>query len=63
MFLVSGITGLIGGATARAVLARGRQVRALVRDPSRGHAIERQDSTVRGTDREHLRRAYDRVQW
>lgn len=32
MFLVTGATGLQGGATARALLARGRQVRALVRD-------------------------------
>jgi uncharacterized protein YbjT (DUF2867 family) len=32
MFLVMGITGNVGGATARHLLARGRTVRALVRD-------------------------------
>ena len=32
MFLVMGITGNVGGATARYLLAQGRQVRALVRD-------------------------------
>lgn len=38
MFFVAGITGQIGGATARALLAEGQQVRALVRD--RGEAGE-----------------------
>jgi uncharacterized protein YbjT (DUF2867 family) len=32
MFLVMGITGKVGGATARRLLAHGKQVRALVRD-------------------------------
>src|ERR1700712_3378739 len=32
MFLVTGITGKVGGATARHLLARGKRVRALVRD-------------------------------
>jgi uncharacterized protein YbjT (DUF2867 family) len=32
MFLVMGITGKVGGATARHLLARGKKVRALVRD-------------------------------
>ena len=32
MFLVMGITGKVGGATAQHLLARGRQVRALVRN-------------------------------
>ena len=32
MFLVTGITGKVGGATAKHLLARGKQVRALVRD-------------------------------
>jgi uncharacterized protein YbjT (DUF2867 family) len=32
MFLVMGITGKVGGATARHLLARGKRVRALVRD-------------------------------
>jgi len=33
--LVTGATGKVGGATARALLGRGDEVRALVRDPSR----------------------------
>ena len=32
MFLVTGITGKVGGATARHLLAQGKEVRALVRD-------------------------------
>ena len=32
MFLVTGITGKVGGATARHLLAKGEKVRALVRD-------------------------------
>jgi nucleoside-diphosphate-sugar epimerase len=32
MFLVTGITGKVGGATATHLLARGKKVRALVRD-------------------------------
>ncbi len=32
MFLVMGITGKVGGATARHLLAQGKKVRALVRD-------------------------------
>ncbi|RUX96242.1 NAD-dependent epimerase/dehydratase family protein, partial [Mesorhizobium sp. M7A.F.Ca.CA.004.04.1.1] len=32
MFLVMGITGNVGGATARHLLAQGKKVRALVRD-------------------------------
>jgi uncharacterized protein YbjT (DUF2867 family) len=32
MFLVMGITGQVGGATARHLLTQGKKVRALVRD-------------------------------
>ena len=32
MYLVMGITGNVGGATARHLLKQGKQVRALVRD-------------------------------
>jgi uncharacterized protein YbjT (DUF2867 family) len=35
MFLVTGITGNVGGATAHGLLAKGNQVRALVRDPKK----------------------------
>ena len=38
MFLVTGITGQVGGATARGLLAKGKQVRALVRDPRKAAA-------------------------
>jgi uncharacterized protein YbjT (DUF2867 family) len=38
MFLVTGITGHVGGATARGLLAKGKQVRALVRDPQKAAA-------------------------
>ena len=35
MFLVMGITGKVGGATAKHLLAQGKKVRALVRVPRR----------------------------
>jgi uncharacterized protein YbjT (DUF2867 family) len=35
MFLVTGITGHVGGATAQNLLAKGHKVRALVRDPGK----------------------------
>jgi uncharacterized protein YbjT (DUF2867 family) len=35
MFLVTGITGNVGGAAARGLLAKGKEVRALVRDPKK----------------------------
>ncbi len=44
MILVTGATGLQGGATARALLARGRKVRALVRDPRTPAAVALADA-------------------
>jgi uncharacterized protein YbjT (DUF2867 family) len=38
MFLVTGLTGHVGGATAGGLLAMGKQVRALVRDPRKATA-------------------------
>ena len=38
MFLVTGITGHVGGATAQNLLAKGHKVRALVRDPNKAAA-------------------------
>jgi uncharacterized protein YbjT (DUF2867 family) len=38
MFLVTGITGHVGGATARTLLAGGHSVRALVRNPEKASA-------------------------
>lgn len=35
MFFVAGITGQVGGAAARALMAAGKEVRTLVRDPAR----------------------------
>ncbi|WBB63595.1 NmrA/HSCARG family protein [Streptomyces sp. WMMC500] len=60
--LVIGATGNQGGATARELLARGRQVRALVRDPDKPEARELADrgaELVRGDmdDAASLRRA------
>ena len=45
MFLVMGITGKVGGATARHLLARGQKVRALVRD--RAKAARSPSTTTR----------------
>lgn len=48
MFLVTGITGKVGGATARHLLAQGKQVRALVRD--RGKAASWSERGVEVVD-------------
>ena len=50
MFLVSGITGRVGGATARQLLSEGRKVRALVRDPQKAAAWAAQGIDVRKGD-------------
>ena len=42
MFLVTGITGKVGGAAARNLLKMGKQVRGLVRDPARASAWQQQ---------------------
>jgi uncharacterized protein YbjT (DUF2867 family) len=38
MYAITGITGKVGGAVARSLLAAGQQVRAVVRDPARARA-------------------------
>ena len=48
MFLVMGITGKVGGATARHLLAQGKEVRALVRN--RGKAAKWADQGVQLVD-------------
>ena len=56
MFLVMGITGKVGGATAEHLLAHGEEVRALVRNRARGPrqpAAER--SGLPGHRRQHAR--------
>ena len=58
--LVTGATGKVGGATARALLARGDEVRALVRDPERAaHLLPSGVEAVRGdvTEPESVARA------
>lgn len=50
MFFVAGITGQVGGATARHLLARGRKVRALVRDPGKAARWAQQGVEVRAGD-------------
>lgn len=42
MFLITGITGKVGGAAARHLLAQGKQVRALVRNPQKASAWKEQ---------------------
>lgn len=39
LVLVTGATGLVGNAIAKKLLARGRRVRALVRDVDRAHRL------------------------
>ena len=65
MFLVMGITGKVGGATARHLLAQGQKVRALVRD--RGKAAIWADQGVElvdgdWTDAAAIQRALDGVE-
>ena len=58
--LVTGATGKVGGATARALLARGDEVRALVRDPERAaRLLPSEVEAVRGdaTDPDSVARA------
>ena len=50
MFFVSGITGQVGGATARHLLAQNRTVRALVRDPQKATEWAEQGVDVRAGD-------------
>jgi uncharacterized protein YbjT (DUF2867 family) len=50
MFFVSGITGQVGGATARNLLEEGRTVRALVRDPQKASEWAQKGVDVRQGD-------------
>lgn len=50
MFFVAGITGKVGGATARKLLEQNRKVRALVRDPQKAADWTRQGVEVRAGD-------------
>ena len=65
MFFVAGIGGQIGGAAARALLAQGKQVRSVVRDPSKSAAWADQGVDLRGgdlTDPDALASALDGVE-
>ena len=65
MFLVMGITGKVGGATAKHLLAQGKKVRALVRDRQKAASwAERGIELVDGdwTDAASLTRALDGVE-
>jgi uncharacterized protein YbjT (DUF2867 family) len=46
MFAITGITGQVGGAVARALIANGQRVRAVVRDAEKGAAWARQGCDV-----------------
>lgn len=50
MFFVSGITGQVGGAAARQLLAAGHEVRTLARDPQKAAAWAQQGVDVRKGD-------------
>ena len=46
MFAITGITGQVGGATARGLLAAGHNVRAVLRDPKKGSEWVKQGCEV-----------------
>lgn len=46
MFAITGVTGQVGGVVARALLAAGENVRAVVRDPAKGAAWAKQGCEV-----------------
>lgn len=50
MFFVAGITGHVGGATAKHLLSAGHKVRALARDPQKASAWAQQGVEVRAGD-------------
>lgn len=50
MFFISGITGHVGGAAARLLLAQGRAVRTLARDPQKAMSWSQQGVEVRQGD-------------
>jgi uncharacterized protein YbjT (DUF2867 family) len=65
MIAITGITGRIGGIVARTLLAAGKNVRAVVRDPTKGAAWARQGCEVavaEMNDEAALLRAFEGVQ-
>ena len=62
MFALIGITGQTGSAAATALLRQGHRLRALVRDPARAEAWQRQGVALQqgeATDAQALRRTFD----
>jgi len=50
MYAITGVTGHVGSATARELLSRGMQVRAVVRDPAKRESWEEQGAEVAVAD-------------
>jgi uncharacterized protein YbjT (DUF2867 family) len=50
MYAITGVTGHVGGATARALQAAGAPVRAVLRDPGKGQAWSERDADVAVAD-------------
>jgi nucleoside-diphosphate-sugar epimerase len=46
MYAITGVTGNVGGAAARALLARGQSVRAVVRNPEKGQVWKDQGCEI-----------------
>ena len=65
MFFVAGITGHVGGAAARHLLAKGKQVRTLLRTPEKAKAFADQGVEIQQgdlNDAEALARALEGVE-
>jgi uncharacterized protein YbjT (DUF2867 family) len=65
MFAITGITGQVGGAVARALIANGQRVRAVVRDAEKGAAWARKGCEVAVADLDDaaaLKRAFTGVE-
>ncbi|MGH2587332.1 MAG: NmrA family NAD(P)-binding protein [Dehalococcoidia bacterium] len=50
MYVIAGVSGHVGSAAARELLAKGEQVKVLVRDPAKGEAWSRQGAEVAVVD-------------
>jgi NAD(P)H dehydrogenase (quinone) len=46
MFAITGVTGKVGGAVARSLLAQGHKVRAVVRDAEKGRSWSAQGCDI-----------------
>ena len=46
MFAITGVTGKVGGAVARSLLAQGHKVRAVVRDAEKGRSWSAQGCEI-----------------